>query len=322
MAWSSVPLRFSTASDVPSRRAARRPSAPRSSAPRTGRRGAGAGSPGGSGRRGRAPARAFSPSTDRSIRVFWPALRRSSSNSCASTRDVLGADAVPEDDRGQPAGAAQVGDLLAGELARLGGELGSGVAVDIGAGPRLGSSGTGATHQPGRRAGRPKAARQVTTPRARAVAAGSPSARCSIAADGATILIVEDEHAVARGHPVRPPAGGLPGRRRPSRARRAWSSRRPGARPRPARRPPAGHGRLRGPAPAARGGLEGAGPDADRPRRRGRQGHRPGARRRRLPDQAVRAARADEPDQGPAPAGLRRPRRRRRRPGDPPRRPA
>ena len=45
------------------------------------------------------------------------------------------------------------------------------------------------------------------------------------------------------------------------------------------------------------------------------------ARRRRLPHQAVRPARADEPDQGaPAPV-VRRPVRRRRRPGDPPRRP-
>ena len=72
---------------------------------------------------------------------------------------------------------------------------------------------------------------------------------------------------------------------------------------------------------AARHRLQGAGPRPDGARRRSRQGDRAGARRRRLPDEAIRAARADEPDQGAPAAGLRRPRRRCRRPGDPARRP-
>ena len=68
-------------------------------------------------------------------------------------------------------------------------------------------------------------------------------------------------------------------------------------------------------------GLEGAGAVPDGPRRRVRQGRGPRARRRRLRHQAVRAARADEPHPGAPPPRLRRPRQRGRRPRDPPRRP-
>ena len=69
---------------------------------------------------------------------------------------------------------------------------------------------------------------------------------------------------------------------------------------------------------AARRRQQGAGAVAHGARRGDGQGHRPGAGRRRLPDQAVRAARADEPHQGAAAARVRRPGRRGRRPRNPP----
>ena len=121
--------------------------------------------------------------------------------------------------------------------------------------------------------------------------------------------------------PVRPPAGGLRGRGRPVGRGGPRSRHQPGTGSRGPRRPPAGHRRLRGAAPGPCGRREDADPRAHGARRRGRQGHRPRARRRRLPDEAVRPARADEPHQGPAPALVRRPRRCRRRPGHPASRP-
>ena len=81
----------------------------------------------------------------------------------------------------------------------------------------------------------------------------------------ATILIVEDEHAVARGiqyalqqegYEVTLARSGEEGLEIADPGR---------AGPDPARRPAAGHGRLRGAAPAARRGHEVTGADADRP---------------------------------------------------------
>ena len=59
-------------------------------------------------------------------------------------------------------------------------------------------------------------------------------------------------------HPVRPPAGGLSGRRRPLRRGGARLRHEPGAGPRRAGRPPAGDRRLRGPPPPTGRGIEGA----------------------------------------------------------------
>ena len=57
-------------------------------------------------------------------------------------------------------------------------------------------------------------------------------------------------------HPVRPPAGGVRGHGRPVRRGGPRVRDEPGPRPDRARRPAARHGRLRGPAPAARGGSK------------------------------------------------------------------
>ena len=152
-----------------------------------------------------------------------------------------------------------------------------------------------------------------------------PNSEVGVACRGmaATILIVEDEFAVARGIQYALQQEGYQVDRRALAARRAWTSRR--TRPRTSSSSTSacrGSTASRSSAACGRRGSKAPGPDPHRARRRGRQGDRPGARRRRLRDQALRAARADEPDQGPPAAGLRRPGRRGRRPGDPPRRPA
>ena len=162
--------------------------------------------------------------------------------------------------------------------------------------------------------------RRRTRPRRGAICGVAP--RCSIPDVAATILIVEDEHAVARGiqYALQQEGYEVAVARSGEEGLEIGTKQAPDLVVLDVRLP--GHRRLRGPAPPARGRRQDAGPRPDRARRRGRQGHRPRARRRRLPDQAVRAARADEPDQG-APAPLvRRPVRRGRWPGHPPRRPA
>ncbi len=97
-------------------------------------------------------------------------------------------------------------------------------------------------------------------------------------------------------------ARGLPGRAGARRRGGAAAIRRAAGRPGGARRDAAPPGRARGvPPPAHRLGR----PDhhADRPRRRGRQGARPRARRRRLHHQAVLDPRVPQPHPGRAAAG-------------------
>ena len=182
---------------------------------------------------------------------------------------------------------------------------------------RLGSSsgglrlvgGAGVSEAPGSVRRIPRVAHDAASPTA--------VARCSIHA----CRHHPDRRGRARGRPrdpVRPPTGGLRSRRRPLWRGGPGHRDPPGARPGRARRPAARHGRVRGPPTVARGRREDARPGPDGTRRRGGQGHRSGARRRRLPDQAVRAARADEPDQGAAATVVRRSLRRRRRAGHPP----
>ena len=222
--------------------------------------------------------------------------------------DRLGRLAVPVQHRGQDPLPPQAGDVLACDLAPLRGQNGSGhdrvlsVAAADRATPR----------SPRRRARRASRAR---VPRDHAMVADHP---------GCTIPVHErhDPHRRGRvrgrsGSRVRAPAGGV---RRPDRAewrggpgvRHAAGARsgRPG-------RATAGDGWVRGPAPPAGVGLQGARPLPDGPGRRGRQGDRPGAGCGRLPDQAVRPARADEPHQGASPSRVRGPRGRDRWAGDP-----
>ena len=104
--------------------------------------------------------------------------------------------------------------------------------------------------------------------------------------------LVPGEGAARRGlrddHGQRRPVGD---RARPRRGLRA-------ADPRPRAADPRRH---RGAADAPRAGAEAAGDHPVRARRRARQGRRPAARSRRLPDQAVRARRAARADPGPPP---------------------
>ena len=92
---------------------------------------------------------------------------------------VVGVDAAAEHDGGQAAVAAHLGDLLAGHLATGGGELGAGGGhAEVGPPERFDRAG---------RLPRPGGIRADRWTSVR------------LAAMGATILIVEDEHAVARG---------------------------------------------------------------------------------------------------------------------------
>ena len=136
-------------------------------------------------------------------------------------------------------------------------------------------------------------------------------ARSSIAGVAATILIVEDEHAVARGiqYALQQEGYEVGVARSGEEGLEIATREAPDLVVLDVRLP--GHRWLRGPPPHPRGRRQDADPRAHGPRRRGRQGHRPRARRGRLPDQAVRAARADEPDQGPPASLVRRPRGRR-----------
>ena len=101
---------------------------------------------------------------------------------------------------------------------------------------------------------------------------------------------------------VHAPQGGLRGRRRGDRHRRAHRVRPHRRRHRAARPDAAGDVRHRG-LPAAAAALARADHHGHRPGQRDRQGGRPGDRRRRLRHQAVLAARAGRPDpRGAAPA--------------------
>ena len=138
-------------------------------------------------------------------------------------------------------------------------------------------------------------------------------ADCTISGVTASILIVEDEYAVARGiqYALQQEGYEVTVARNGEEGLEIATQQRPG--PGHPRRASSGHGRLRDAAPAARRRQQGAGAVPDRARRGDGQGHRPRARRRRLPDQAVRPARADEPHQGAAAPRVRRPGRCRRR---------
>ena len=120
---------------------------------------------------------------------------------------------------------------------------------------------------------------------------------------GRSILVVEDEEAIAEAVRVAPGQRGLRGSRRRRRARGAPPRRRRAARPGGARPDAPGHGRPGG-VPRAPARLVGPGADAHRPGRRGRQGGGPRGRRRRLHDQAVQPSRAGGAGAGdPSPDG-------------------
>ena len=169
-----------------------------------------------------------------------------------------------------------------------------------------------ATRRRGRWGEAPGAA-PTGVPRASLPTGRRPATRSSIPRVSATILIVEDEYAVARGiqyalqqegYEVAVARSGEEGleiatRQAPDLV--VLDVRLPGI---------DGFEVLRRIRAA---GAQDADPRPDGARRRGRQGHRARARRRRLPHQAVRPARADEPDQGAPPTRVWRPRRCRRR---------
>ena len=260
----------------------------------------------------RAPGAALPPSTARSTRVDAPAWRRSEVELVGVERDGLAGRAVAVDDgrAGRPslrrrATALPVTVRLA--AARRGR---SDIVVNLsgvgGAPARARGRRRGRTGLCARRDVRPR------LPQAGPVAhAVAPGRRPGVGSPRRGSHHPDRRRRVRRRarHPVRPPAGGLRGDRRALGRGGPGVRHQPGPGPHRAGRPPAGHGRLRGAPPPARGRLQGPGPVPHRARRRVRQGRRPGAGRGRLRDQAVRAARADEPHPGAPAPRLRGPRR-------------